>query len=120
LKETMRELIEIKQRGGRIVNSAWTLSGTYEYFNNGGFIPGCSAGKRFLVVQPDGTMLPCSMRLERTYSSQEEILREFTATNTCGACYVAIRAYLDENYWTLLKDNVSQRVFKRPGIKRAC
>ncbi|MFQ6103063.1 MAG: radical SAM/SPASM domain-containing protein [Candidatus Glassbacteria bacterium] len=120
LRETITELIRLKQRGGRIVNSVWTLSGTYEYFKNGGYMPGCNAGKRFLVVQPDGTLLPCSMRLERTFSSQEEILQEFTSTNACGACYVAIRAYLDENYWTLLRDNVSQRVFRKAGIKEAC
>jgi MoaA/NifB/PqqE/SkfB family radical SAM enzyme len=120
LKETMRELIRLKEGGGRIVNSAWTLSGTYEYFNNDGYMPGCSAGKRFLVVQPDGSLLPCSMKPDRTYSSQGEILKEFTSNNTCGACYVAIRAYLDENYWTLLRDNVSQRVFRKSGVKKAC
>lgn len=117
LRETVRELVKLKERGGRIVNSAWTLSGTYNFFKNGGFMPGCTAGKRFLVVQPDGSFLPCSMRHEKTYSSQEEILEKFTAENTCGACYVAIRAYLDEDYWTLLWDNVSQRVFRKTGTR---
>lgn len=120
LRENIRELIRLKEQGGRIVNSAWTLSGTYQYFKNSGYMPGCTAGKRFLVVQPDGTLLPCSMRLERTFSSQEEILRDFTAGNRCGECYVAIRAYLDENYWTLLWDNVSQRVFRKTGSRAAC
>lgn len=120
LRETVRELIRLKERGGRIVNSAWTLSGTYHFFKNGGHMPGCTAGKRFLVVQPNGRLLPCSMILEKTYSSQEEILEKFTAKNTCGACYVAIRAYLDEDYWTLLWDNVSQRVFRKNGTRGSC
>jgi MoaA/NifB/PqqE/SkfB family radical SAM enzyme len=120
LRETVRELIRIKEGGGRIVNSAWTLSGTYNFFKNSGFMPGCTAGKRFLVVQPDGSLLPCSMLVGRTYPSQEEILEKFTSKNTCGACYVAIRAYLDEDYWTLLWDNVSQRVFRKTGTKGSC
>lgn len=120
LKDTINELVRLKESGGRIVNPPWTLTGTYKYFENGGFMPGCTAGKRFMVVQPDGTLLPCSMVLDRTYSSQEEILEEFTSKNTCGGCYVAIRAYLDESYWMLLKDNVGQRVFRKNGAQQAC
>jgi len=39
------------------------------------------------------------------------MLREFVPTNHCGGCYVSIRSYLDAGFWTLLKDNVSARVF---------
>lgn len=113
LRNTMAELQELKAHNGHITNSPWTLSGTYEFFKNGR-IPGCRAGQRFLVVSPDGTMRPCSM-FDLKYSSVKEIQRDFVAKNTCGECYVSIRAYLDASYGTLLMDNVRTRVLSRNG-----
>jgi MoaA/NifB/PqqE/SkfB family radical SAM enzyme len=111
LHRTLKELLELKARDGRITNSDWTLKGTFDYFQKGK-IPGCNAGKRFLVVKPDGGMRPCSM-FEPVYSSPQEIKKKFVPNNDCGECYVSIRAYLDASFWTLLKDNVQQRVFHK-------
>jgi len=113
LRRTMDELAEVKAKNGRIINSGWTLSGTYDFFKRG-TIPGCNAGRRFLVVTPDGGLRPCSM-VEATYASQKEIKAKFVPSNTCGGCYVSIRAYLDASFWTLLKDNVQQRVLAPNG-----
>jgi hypothetical protein len=37
---------------------------------------------------------------------------DFVKGNTCDACYVSIRAYLSQDYWTLLSDNIKERVLK--------
>ncbi|HZP01523.1 MAG TPA: radical SAM protein [Terriglobia bacterium] len=113
LRRTMQELVELKSKNGRITNSDWTLLGTYEFFKRG-TVPGCNAGRRFLVVTPDGGLRPCSM-FEPVYESVEDIQKRFVPANTCGGCYVSIRAYLDASFWTLLKDNVKQRVLARDG-----
>jgi MoaA/NifB/PqqE/SkfB family radical SAM enzyme len=118
LRRTLDELIELKAQNGRIANSPWTLRGTYDYFLQG-TIPGCNAGRRFLVVTPEGGLRPCSMHLP-TYGSQKEILKKFVPTNDCGDCYVSIRAYLDASFWTLLKDNVATRVLSRNGPGNQC
>ncbi len=118
LRHTMDELLELQARNGHITNSPWTLSGTFDFFKQGS-IPGCQAGRRFLVVNPDGSLRPCSM-FDSTYSSQKEIMEKFVATNTCGGCYVSIRAYLDASFWTLLKDNVRTRVLRRHNHAAQC
>lgn len=118
LRRTLNELLELQAQNGHITNSPWTLSGTYDFFRTGN-IPGCQAGRRFLVVKPDGGLRPCSM-FEPTYGSQKEILEKFVAKNECGGCYVSIRAYLDASFWTLLKDNVRTRVLARNGRPQSC
>jgi MoaA/NifB/PqqE/SkfB family radical SAM enzyme len=118
LRRTLDELLALKAQNGRIANSPWTLSGIHDYFLYG-TLPGCNAGRRFLVVTPDGGLRPCSM-MEQTYGSQKEILKQFVPQNQCGGCYVSIRSYLDASFWTLLKDNVSTRVFPRRNGQRQC
>ena len=118
LRRTLDELLVLKAQNGRIANSPWTLSGIHDFFLHG-TIPGCNAGRRFLVVTPDGGLRPCSM-FDNTYASQREILKEWVPKNECGGCYVSIRSYLDASFWTLLKDNVSNRVFSRNGAAKNC
>lgn len=111
LQNTMQELLSLSRKNGGITNSPWTFTGTYEFFKNG-HVPGCKAGRRFLVVNPDGTMRGCSM-FDHKFSSLQEVREKFVATNACGECYVSIRAYLDASYTTLLKDNVRKRVLSQ-------
>jgi hypothetical protein len=72
-----------------------------------------------MVVTPDGGLRACSM-YDQTYNSQKEILKKWVPNNTCGGCYVSIRSYLDASFWTLLKDNLSSRVFTRQGQAKPC
>lgn len=118
LRHTLDDLLTVKAHNGRIANSPWTLSGIYSFFLHGS-VPGCMAGRRFLVVTPTGGLRPCSM-FEKTYDSQKDILREWVPSNDCGGCYVSIRSYLDASFWTLLKDNLSTRVFNGNGQKKQC
>jgi MoaA/NifB/PqqE/SkfB family radical SAM enzyme len=118
LRKTLDQLLELKAKNGRIANSPWTLSGIHDFFRDG-TVPGCNAGRRFMVVTPEGGLRPCSM-FENEYASRKEMLKQFVPTNRCGACYVSIRSYLDASFWTLLKDNVSSRVFSRNGSPGQC
>lgn len=118
LRGTLDELLRLKARNGRIANSSWTLSGIHDFFRLG-TIPGCQAGRRFMVVTPTGGMRACSM-FDQTYTSQKEILEKWVPANQCGGCYVSIRSYLDASFWTLLKDNISSRVFRRKGHADNC
>jgi len=91
-----------------IVNSTSTLDATRRYFAEGG-APGCKAGLRFLVVTADGALQPCSMQFQRyRLDERERMIREFTATNGCGDCYVSIRSYLDKSFPRLLWENASK------------
>ncbi|UCD71309.1 MAG: hypothetical protein JSW70_09965, partial [Syntrophobacterales bacterium] len=80
---------------------------TYRFFRDG-IIPHCQAGKRFLVVRPDGYLNPCSMFPEEQYVTQSEVLRKFTAQNECGECYVAIRAYTEKSPWQLARESFGE------------
>lgn len=79
---------------GRILNADFNLQGTLEFFEKGE-MKGCSAGNRFLVVTPQGTLKPCSMH-DKEYTSIKQIKRDFVPHNDCGGCYVSIRSYLDK------------------------
>jgi MoaA/NifB/PqqE/SkfB family radical SAM enzyme len=105
LKETIEDLIEIRHRQGTILNPSSVLRDTYRYFKEGG-LPGCSAGRRFLVVRPDGLLNGCSMHRDRRYVSRQDLLQDFWADNKCQGCFVAIRAYTDKSLWSLAKDAV--------------
>jgi hypothetical protein len=118
LRKTLDQLLELKAKNGRIANSPWTLSGIHGFFRDG-TVPGCNAGRRFMVVTPQGGLRPCSM-FDNQYASQKAMLKEFVPTNECGACYVSIRSYLDASFWTLLKDNLGSRVFTRNGNSSQC
>ena len=118
LRLTLDELLALKAKNGRIANSTWTLSGIHDFFRHG-TLPGCKAGRRFMVVTPAGGMRACSM-FEQTYVSHQEILEQWVPKNDCGGCYVSIRSYLDASFWTLLKDNLKTRVFSRNGRADNC
>jgi MoaA/NifB/PqqE/SkfB family radical SAM enzyme len=118
LRRTLDELLALKAHNGRIANSPWTLDGIYDFYLHG-TIPGCNAGKRFMVVTPTGGLRACSM-FDQTYASHKEILKEWVPKNECGGCYVSIRSYLDASFWTLLKDNLSTRVFARRAPAKQC
>ena len=118
LRSTLDELLSLKAQYGRITNSDWTLSGIHDFYVHGS-IPGCKAGRRFMVVTPTGGLRPCSM-FTNTYASHKEILKQWVPKNECGGCYVSIRSYLDASFWTLLKDNLSTRVFTKHAPAKSC
>jgi len=110
LRCQLDKLKEYKKRNcGRILNADFTIEGTYEFFKNQE-IKGCSAGRHFLVITPDGYLKPCSMH-DQKYTSLDEIHREFVPNNNCGSCYVSIRSYLDNSLFGLLWQYLADHSF---------
>ena len=90
-----------------IVSAPTTLHETRKFFSTGR-MGGCKAGHRFLVVRAHGTLQPCSMIFQQyPLNEQARMVKEFTNTNTCDQCYVAIRSNLDKSFPKLLWENVS-------------
>jgi MoaA/NifB/PqqE/SkfB family radical SAM enzyme len=71
------------------------------FFANGGRT-GCLAGRRFLVVNPDGTMSPCGL-IPGGYATQEELVEGFCTNNQCTACNTSIRATTEQPFSNLLR-----------------
>lgn len=102
LEQNINELIELKKQNRHISNSKMVLLNTLKFFRQG-YIANCQAGKRFFVIMPDGSFVPCSHHRNK-YSSQKEMIRDFSQNNQCGGCYVAIRSYSDQSLWKQLKN----------------
>ncbi len=95
-----------KRKTGTIVNSDYILDMTYRFFAEGG-IGGCQAGRRFLVVRPDGLINACSMFPDLQYKTRKEMLAGFRSTReSCDACFVAIRASTERSLVRLVQDNI--------------
>jgi MoaA/NifB/PqqE/SkfB family radical SAM enzyme len=93
LRQAINELVILKKQGTNLVNPELTLRDTLKFFERG-YMPNCKAGIRFLVVMPDGSMVPCSLH-RRKYATQKEMIEDFSRTNRCGSCFVAIRSYTE-------------------------
>ncbi|RKY04788.1 hypothetical protein DRP77_02890 [Candidatus Poribacteria bacterium] len=123
LGRLVERLIRMRKAGVRILNPPSILRKIVRYFRDGE-IPGCGAGRSFLVIRPDGGMNPCSMFPDLIFDSPDE-LREFARRNRCGKCYVAIRAYSDRKVWEFIADGrfliriPSEGGTLREGVDRA-
>jgi MoaA/NifB/PqqE/SkfB family radical SAM enzyme len=102
LRQAIKELIILKNQGIHLVNPELTLRDTLKFFEQG-YMPNCKAGIRFLVVMPDGSLVPCSLHRSK-YATQEEMIENFSRTNQCGSCYVAIRSYSEMSFLSHLKN----------------
>lgn len=91
LRQAVDQLISLKKRNAHLVNPERTLRDTLRFFERGG-MPDCRAGIRFLVVTPDGSLIPCSMHRTK-YADRREMIERFSRSNECDKCYVAIRSY---------------------------
>jgi MoaA/NifB/PqqE/SkfB family radical SAM enzyme len=113
LRKAIYELIELTKRTNHITNSKAVFLDTIKFFEQS-YLPNCKAGIRFFVVMPDGAFVPCSLHRNK-YSTQKEMIENFSRSNQCGGCYVAIRSYSDRSLWGLLKDapTLAKRVFAR-------
>jgi len=91
LRQAINELLILKKHSAHLINPELTLRDTLKFFERGN-MPNCKAGIRFLVVMPDGSLVPCSLQRSK-YATQKEMIEDFSRTNRCGDCYVSIRAY---------------------------
>ena len=102
-RRVMEEVIRLREGGYPVYNVPRIL---WDYFRflTGEAIPGCKAGLRFLVVNPDGRLTPCANVLAY-FDSQEEMLRTFSEQNTCQECYIATRSTTECTVGEFLRDN---------------
>jgi MoaA/NifB/PqqE/SkfB family radical SAM enzyme len=102
LAKLIDEVMELKASGVNILNPPSLLKRTVRFFADGQ-VPHCGAGKRFLVVRPDGALIPCSSFQDARYPSVAA-MQAWVDQNECGSCYVAIRAYTDRTPLQFLGD----------------
>ena len=103
LRKGINELIILKKNSTHIVNPEPVLRDTLRFFEQG-YMPNCKAGIRFLIIMPDGSLVPCSLHRSK-YSNREEMIRDFCRTNSCDACYVAIRSYSELSLLSHIKSS---------------
>jgi MoaA/NifB/PqqE/SkfB family radical SAM enzyme len=105
LRKTLEEIIDMKKRGYPVYNSPRDFWKFFRCAEEGG-MPGCTAGDRFLVVNPDGRLTPCAMVLAY-FDTQEELYEKFTKQNTCEECFIATRANTEKTLWEFVQDHGS-------------
>jgi MoaA/NifB/PqqE/SkfB family radical SAM enzyme len=103
LRQAINELIILKKQDTHLANPELTLRDTLKFFEQEGYMPNCKAGIRFLVVMPDGSLVPCSLHRSK-YTTREEMIENFSRTNRCGNCYVAIRSYSEMSFLSHTKN----------------
>jgi MoaA/NifB/PqqE/SkfB family radical SAM enzyme len=91
LRQAINELVGLRKRDDHIANPEAVLLNTLKFFEQG-YMPDCQAGVRFLVVMPDGGLIPCSLHRSK-YATCREMVEEFSRTNRCGNCYLSLRSY---------------------------
>jgi len=102
LRQAINELLILKKQNAHLINPELTLRDTLKFFEQK-HMPNCKAGIRFLVVMPDGSLVPCSLHRHK-YATQKEMIEDFSRTNRCGDCYVAIRAYSEMSLLSHIKN----------------
>jgi MoaA/NifB/PqqE/SkfB family radical SAM enzyme len=102
LRQAIDELMILRRENAHLVNPDLTLRDTVRFFEQG-FVPDCKAGERFLVVMPDGSLVPCSLHRTK-YATRNEMMKNFSRTNRCGKCYVAIRSYSEMSFFSHVKN----------------
>jgi len=102
-RSKVEEVIDLRARGYPVYNPPRVL---WKYFRflTGEAMPGCAAGERFLVVNPDGRLTPCAQVLAY-FDSQEEMHERFTRRNTCQECFIATRADTEMTVREFFGDN---------------
>ncbi|MEW6457181.1 MAG: radical SAM protein [Acidobacteriota bacterium] len=105
LKKVIEKLNEFRKKTRVFIPTKRVLSRYYQYFQNRG-MPGCQAGIRHLVVNPDGKLVPCAMFYKSGYRTQEELINKFSLNNKCDQCYISMRANSEKPIWEMLFDNL--------------
>lgn len=103
LRRQLDSLIEFKRRTGRIFTAESVLNRYYDFFANDSNLPPCHAGIRSLVVNPDGRLAPCAMQ-PFAFNTREELVREFSRSNSCGGCLVSLRANTERSVPQMITD----------------
>jgi MoaA/NifB/PqqE/SkfB family radical SAM enzyme len=96
LREIFRELLDFHREHGAVKSNATFLNNIVTFFDDKG-IPGCKAGDRFMVVNPDGSLSPCGL-ITTDYATRADMREGFVKSNTCTACNTSIRAWTERPF----------------------
>lgn len=113
LRESIKEVISLKRAGCRVLTSDRVLWDYYNFLTTGN-TQRCMSGYRFLVVNPDGRFTPCAMVM-KYFRSQEQMVREFSSTNSCRGCFICTRADTEKSVKDLVIDNLRFFIRKAEG-----
>jgi len=96
LQEIFGKLLKFQEKHDTVKSNATFLNNIVAFFDDKG-IPGCRAGERFLVVNPDGTLSPCGL-ITTAFSNRAEMKEGFVKANTCTACNTSIRSWTERPF----------------------
>jgi len=96
LQEIFGKLLEFQKEHDTVKSNATFLNNIVAFFDDKG-IPGCRAGERFLVVNPDGTLSPCGL-ITTAYPTRDHLREGFVKANTCTACNTSIRSWTERPF----------------------
>jgi MoaA/NifB/PqqE/SkfB family radical SAM enzyme len=116
VRDAFQTLIDMKKAGWPVYSSERVLWKYFQFFTDRS-IPGCQAGRRFLVINPDGMLTPCAMVWAK-YKKQEDMLEQFTKHNTCEQCYISTRANTEKGLGDFIADNWEMLAGQIFGRKR--
>ena len=111
LRDQIQKLIEMQRQGAPIFNTETVFKGMVKFFETNN-IPNCKTGIRHLVVNPDGSLVPCAMH-KISFDTQSDLIKKFTKNNKCGSCYVPLRANSELSFGHLWSDLVMDYLKKR-------
>ncbi len=103
VRDVFQKLVDMKKEGYPVYTSERVMWKYFQFFT-GGSISGCQAGRRFLVINPDGRLTPCAMVMAY-YNDQRDMLKDFTCSNTCEMCYISTRANTEKTLADFIADN---------------
>jgi len=111
LRKAINELVALRKRDNHIANPKAVLLNTLKFFEQG-CMPDCKAGIRFLVVMPDGSLVPCSLHRSK-YATHKEMVEKFSRTNQCDSCYCGLRSYSELSFLNHMKSipHYTKRLF---------
>ncbi len=116
LRAAIEQVIELRRAGFPVYTTERTLWRFYRFLIEGS-APGCKAGYKFVVINPDGRMTPCAMVMAY-FDDHRTMQREFSRHNTCTACYISTRANSEKSPRELLGDHLTElRQLLRPRRK---
>jgi MoaA/NifB/PqqE/SkfB family radical SAM enzyme len=104
LRRSIAQVLDLRRKGYPVFTAERVFDRLYRFMTSG-YMPGCQAGYRFLVINPDGRLTPCAMVMAY-FDTHTAMQQGFSDQNTCGACYVSTRANTEKTIKEFLADNV--------------
>jgi MoaA/NifB/PqqE/SkfB family radical SAM enzyme len=113
LRQAIEDVVAL-QRAGKPVYTSERVMWRYYRFLTGEKFPGCQAGDRFVVINPDGRLTPCAMVMAY-YDDLPAMQRGFSCRNTCAECYISTRAGTEKGVREFIADGFAHfgRLFAR-------